>query len=1095
MTKSYRLFLHKINKFITKYHFIKFLQSFFLAIALTLLIFSIVAVVNYFFYFTVTIKTSLFIIVVITISAIFIELVLIPLLPLLNFKRLSIKDAATLVQKLSPDLQDKLINIVELANQYSPTPLILAAIDQKIKSLKFLDFDKLLNFKSLWKYLKYLLFVIIWILGLIVINSNIIKEGSQKFINYSKYYPKPVPISFQILNRNLKVLQGKNITVFVRITGKFMPQSAFIILNNHEYLMQKSKKHSGVFFYTLKNLDKNLYFKIRAAKYYSREYEIKVIPIPKIKDYVIHIVPPRYTHLKIQIYKNITEFSAPHGSIVETKLYLKNADSILVKIDDSTILIKPVAKFFNFKYRILSSSNFKIFAKYKDSKYIKILELKISVIPDQVPQISVNKFEDSSNFNNLFFVGNISDDYGFSKLTFNYKINNQKINSIKIPINPNLTTQPFAYNFDFSKLKLHSDDKVFFYFEVFDNDIIDGFKSARTQTFTFSVPTPEQLAKEIDSTNKIISDNFSQAQNTVSELIQDIINLQTKLLNQELTQWEKQSILEKIKQKQQQLQKLLNNIAKQNQLLNNKLNSFNQQNLNLLKKQQEIQKLLNNLLNDDLKELMKKINDILQNLQNKNLDNKLNDLKLDYKNLSNKLEQQLQLLKRLSLEEMLTQQQQMLNNLAKLQDSIAKLTKKRKLPNDSISKLQQDLFKKLNEVENNYKKSMEINKELERPLNLKNLDSNFFEIKKKMNKIQDFLNQKKYRKAYKLQEKTSQQLQQLSQKMQQQFTQAQMQANLEDIQLLKKLEQELLDFSFNTEKLYKKIESLTNNSPVFTKIQSQFSELKAEFSIIQDSLLALAKRNPQINEPVNTELRKINQSFSKAVKGFEKQQKMQTLTEIRQILTSANNLTLLLSEINQQLQKMLKNSMPSAGKASNPQNSSNFQSLNQLQQQLEQQLKNILKQLQNAKQNGQQPELDEQLVKALLTQKKLNEQLNKISENQTITPELQQQINQIKNLLNQTKKDIIYQNISTNTIKRQQIIRVKLLEAEKALKQQGYDNKRKAETAQDTFKTNPNTILKKYQIYLKDKESLQLNNLKINNFYKKIYFKYINLIH
>ncbi len=1071
------------------------MQNLVIAISLIFLILSLIAIVNYFFFFTVPVKTSLFIIVAITIFAILLEFVFFPLLPLLNFKRLTVKDAASLVQKLSPELQDKLVNIVELANEFSPTPLILASIDQKINSLKFLDFHKLLNLKTLWKYLKYLLFVLIWISGLILINSNILKEGSQRFINYSKYYPKPLPISFEILNRNLKVPQGKNFTITVRITGKFIPQSAFIIINNHEYLMQKDKKHPQNFFYTLKNVEKNIYFKFRVAKYFSKEYQIKVIPLPQIKDYFIKIIPPAYTHHKKQILTNVTEFSVPHGSLIETKLYLKNTDSILVKINDSVFLKKPVSEFFSSKYQALKSSNFKIFAKYNGSNYQKILELKINVIPDQFPQISVNKFEDSTNFSNLIFIGTISDDYGFSKLTFNYKINNQKLNSLKIKINPDLTTQPFAYSFDFSTLHLTSNDKVYCFFEVFDNDIIDGFKSVRSKTFTFSIPSPEQLAKQIDSTNKIINENFSQAQSVVNEIIQDIVNLQSKLLNQNLSQWEKQSILEKIKQKQEQLQKLLDNIAKQNQLLNNKLNSFNKQNNELLKKQREIQKLLNNLLNDDLKKIIKEINDILQNLQNKKLDNKLNELKLDYKNLSNKLDQQLQLLKRLTLEEMLTQQQKMLEELAKKQDSIAALTKKRKLPNDSLSNLQKNLYKKLNEIENSYKKSLKLNKELERPLNLKNLDSNFFDIKKKMNKIQDFINQKKYRKAYKLQQKTSQQLQQLSQNMQQQFAQAQMQANMEDIQLLKKLEQQLLDYSFNIENLLEKTRTLSQNSPALQKVETQFSELRAEFNIIQDSLIALAKRNPQINEPVNTELRKINQGFDKAIKAFEKQRKTQALSEIRQILTAVNNLTLLLSEINQQLQKMLKNSMPSAGKSSNQQNTSNFQSLKQLQQQLEKQLKNILKQLQQTQQNGQKPSLDEQLVKALMTQKKLNEQLNKLSENQTTTPEIQQQINQIKDLLNKTKKDIIYQKITNETIKRQQNIRVKLLETEKALKQQGYDNKRKAETAQDTFKTNPNTILKKYQEYLKAKETLQLNNIKINNFYKNIYFKYINLIH
>jgi len=120
----------------------------------------------------------------------------------------------------------------------------------------------------------------------------------------------------------------------------------------------------------------------------------------------------------------------------------------------------------------------------------------------------------------------------------------------------------------------------------------------------------------------------------------------------------------------------------------------------------------------------------------------------------------------------------------------------------------------------------------------------------------------------------------------------------------------------------------------------------------------------------------------------------------------------------------------------------------------------------------------EQLINQLMMQNSMDPNISKI-------------LNQAKQLLKELQQDIINRKITPETIKRQQQLKVKLLEAENALKQQGYENKRKAETANDIYKNPPKELILKYKKESNQKDILKLNSLKLNSFYKTKYFDYI----
>lgn len=76
---------------------------------------------------------------------------------------------------------------------------------------------------------------------------------------------------------------------------------------------------------------------------------------------------------------------------------------------------------FSFSKQFKSSETIKIKTANNEAEGKDSILYQINVVPDAYPQISFKERHDSTNSKLLYFVGDINDDYGFTKLLFHYK--------------------------------------------------------------------------------------------------------------------------------------------------------------------------------------------------------------------------------------------------------------------------------------------------------------------------------------------------------------------------------------------------------------------------------------------------------------------------------------------------------------------------------------------------------------------------------------------------------------------------------------------------------------------------------------------------
>src|SRR5207247_9001990 len=128
--------------------------------------------------------------------------------------------------------------------------------------------------------------------------------------------------------------------------------------------------------------------------------------------------------------------------------------------------------------------------------------------------------KDSLSSKRTYFKGVIKDDYGFTKLAFNYRFlkssdstqtDKNKVYSQPINFNKSSTQDQFFYLWDVSDINVTAGDEVEYFFEVSDNDGLNGPKSTRSQTQVFKAPSMKDIEENTEKNNEAIKNDLQQS--------------------------------------------------------------------------------------------------------------------------------------------------------------------------------------------------------------------------------------------------------------------------------------------------------------------------------------------------------------------------------------------------------------------------------------------------------------------------------------------------------------------------------------------------------------------------------------------------------
>lgn len=1099
MGSNYDILIAKINEFIQKFYLNKLLRGAIYALATLLALYLFLFLLVYYANPGIGLKTTLFFSALVIAAGIIGWMVVRPAMSYFKLsKNLSIEQAAVLIGNHFFTVKDKLLNTLQLkalAEQYPDSnQLIMAGIDQKIVALKPIPFTNAIRLNENRKYIKYFLLPLSAIILIGIIAPAILKEGTSSFIQYDKEILPKAPFKFELLNNKLVYSQGDDVTIKLKMTGDKIPQEVYLSDGANTYKLDKV--NNTRFNFTFKNVQTHKKISFSAGGFNSPTYLIDVKSRPAILDITAILQYPAYLNKKEERTSQTGDLLLPEGTKISWQLKTENAAALDFSLGNTLHRLSSKNNNFSFNAIILNDVAYKITPKNTFVGSRDSLVHQINVIKDQFPTISVTESPDSLSSKTLYFTGNIADDHGFSVLNFRYHIkeNGQLKSTVtkSIPVKKNQLENKFFFIWNLNEPIIKPGQVLEYFFEVSDNDGVNGPKAVKSDINTLDVPTPQQVAEKLDQGSAVLKQKMETAIKLASAVEKEAKKLGETLLDKKQLSFDDKKLVEQLLDKQKQLEeavKEIKSINEKNTLEKEENNTLKKE---LAEKQQQIDNLFNKVLDEKTKSLLEKLQRLMDINNKEQTQNELSKMQVDNKSLKNELDRILELYKQLEFEQNLENSLDRLNDLAKQQQDLAKKSSEKNSAAKDLKQEQQKLSKSFDDLKKELEKLDEKNLQLERPNNFKNPEKEANAIKEQQRESEEQLDQQDKKEAADSQQKAGEQMEQLAKKMREMHAESEETESKINARDLRQLLENLLNTSFDQEKVMLNLKNMNSSDPLYTTNVQKQRSIKDNMKTIADSLFSLSKRVPQIETTVNEELQKINFNIDKSLESLGERNTSSANRNQQYTMTSLNNLSLMLSEALEQLQNMMKSAKGGKGKKSS------MQQLQQMQQQLNNNMQKAREQLQKGGNKGAVPkgQMSQEFGKMAQQQQMIREALQKLNreENKDGKGGLGN-LNQLIEDMKVTETDLVNKRLEQETMNRQKQLLTRLLDAENAQREQDEDTKRESKAAKDFPPSYKQMVEKFKQLQQTETEWLQKLSPDLNLYYKnKIteYFKLLN---
>ena len=1113
-TDNYAYLIQKVDGFIRKYYLNRVIKGSIIMATSLFAAYILVTVAEYYGRFDPIARTFLFYTFILGNLAILTTYIIIPLLSYFRLgKTISHEQASDIIGDHFHPVKDKLLNTLQLKKLADVNPeqktLIDASIDQKIAELRPVPFTSAVHIADNKKYIKYALVPMAAIVIVFFAAPSILSESTERLLNYNKRFIKKAPFSFELVNQNLSAIQGDDYTLKVKLTGDEIP--AELYLEDGVNTFKLDKENVIRFNYTFKNLQKTKTIRLRGGQFSSNDYVLKVKERPTLLNFDVFLEFPVYLNKPNEKLQNTGDLSVPEGTRINWKFSARSSDHLEVKMDKQRFTIREFEQgLFNFSYRAMKNLTYNVRPFSKDVITTDSVSYQLRVIPDLMPVIDVTERPDSINAKIIYFVGQVNDDHGFSKLNFNYKVlpAGGTITAVKpeiktVSFDKNALQSNFFHVWNANDAKANPGDQIEYYFEIFDNDGVNGPKVSRSVIRTFKIASEREIEKKLEANSEQIKEKMAQAIRKSAQVEKEAKRLNQDLLNKKSLTYEEKKQVEALLQKQKELEELVKEIQKEN-----KQNLFEQsenkdQNEKILEKQKQIEDLFNNVLDEKTREILKNIEKLLEKNNKALTQEELSKMQLDNKSLQKELDRILELYKQLEFDQKLSESIDKLKELSNQQAELSEKSVDKKSENEQLKKDQKALKEDFKDLKENLKELENKNEELDQKKEFENPGKEQEKIDHEQQESSENLEKKEEKKASQNQKEAAAQMQQLAKKLEAMQQESEEEENEINTKALREILDNLITSSFDQEKAMQIVRGLSTSDPSYILQTQKQRDIKDNLKMIEDSLYALSKKVPQIQSVVNKEIQAINFNVGKAIESLGERRTPEANRNQQFAMTSMNNLALMLNEALDQLQQAQQNGKPGS-------KSKKKQSLSQLSKMQEQLNKNMQKAREDMQKQGQKAGQQGKQEQGKGQGQGMSEQLARMAREQQMIRQAMQEINKLENKdgknglgnldqlmkeMEQTETDLVNKKIQQETLNRQQEILSKLLEADKAEREREEDNKRESKEGLTTA-PDYKIILQEYQ-KIKQKETDLLKTVppSLNSFYKiKVgdYFKYLN---
>ena len=1091
--KESNLIFRKLEDFIRKYYVNELIRGILLFIALGLLYFLFILFIEYFLWLKPKFRTILFWIFVVLEVYLLARFIVFPVFRLFKFKKgINHKQAATIIGSHFEDVKDKLLNFIQLnedAGQATSSDLLLASIEQKASALKPIVFSNAVDFKTNRKWLPFALLPVAIICFLYLTDTNrFIAQSFNRVVHFDTEYLAPAPFEFVVLNANLVAEESTDFILRVRTEGRVVPDKVLIYIGEESYFLEQS--NSGEFSYRFTNVVDAVSFHLEGNSVRSKEMNLVVTAVPTIKDFEMKLSFPAFLGRRSEVIKGTGNAIVPEGTVVSWVLTTASTEAVALEFGSVREGFSRDKNRFILSKKLVHNVDYQIVTSNSTAKRHEKLNYQIAVVKDQYPIISVVKSPDSLKVASSYVIGQVSDDYGLSKLQIVYYDQKKPtvVQKALLPIKNGVFDQ-FVFSFP-GTVKVKEGVVYNYYFEVFDNDVLNNFKGVRSDIFSSRVSTEEEIVDQIFDQQ---SDNIKGLQLSIKKQekqLSDLSKLQKLGKEKESFGYTEQKNVKDFIQQQKKQDEMMREFA-----------SKLKENLNKEKsdKRDEFKDALENKADkasDDVdknKKLLDELQALNDKINNEELSEKLDKFKQNSRNQVKNLQQLVELTKQFYVKKKAEQLADKLDKLGEKQEALSQADKsntaeKQKNINDSFNAIKEELVG-LNKD----------NKQLKKPLDIGDDAAGEKAINNDLDKALDALNKEGSTKAKSSQKSAAGKMKALSKKMSSSLSSSESEQMEEDVKMLRQIVDNVLAFSLAEEVVMLDVRNLNSSSLSYNKNIKKQQDLRLQFKHIDDSIFAMSIRNPKFTEDVTKEIGNTQYNLDKALESLVESRIAKGVSHQQYVIAASNKLGDFLSSILGNMQNELSGASggkPKKGEGQGMQ----LPDIIAKQQGLGEKIKEV------GKKDGKSGEKKvggskgdpegrdgegnaKDLLEIYKEQRALREALESELKKQGVDGQGRNAVDQMK----QIEKDILNKGITNETSQKVLNVKQELLKLKSAMRTQGEDSARQSEVGgkqySNSSKALPNALLEYLNsIEILNRQSLPLRsnlNRKVQEYFNK----------
>ena len=1064
----------KLQEFIKKYYFNELIKGLLLFFAIGVLYFIFTLFVEYFLWLKPIGRSLLFWLFVSIEAALFVGYIIFPVIKIFGLKRgLTEVEASKIIGNHFPEVKDKLLNMLQLNESGQNSDLIEASISQKSKELQPIPFKRAVDFTKNKKYFKFaILPFVIWLFIFISGNISILTDSFSRVVNYNKVYLPPAPFFFSILNDSLSVVEGEPFRLQIETIGNTVPENVKINFLNESYYLENSAL--GKFEYNFSRVQKSIKFFLEANGVTSEVYQISSIETPVINNLKMVLQYPIYTGKRNEVVQNTGNANVPQGTKITWQIETEKTDTMafISNVEPAVYFTKNAKEYFSYSKQVFNALSYKITTSNQQLHDYESLNFVIQVIPDEHPQIIVNSDIDSISRGPVQFVGQVSDDYGVNKLQMVYydKSNKKVLKSHLINVVKS-SISDFYYVFP-DGISLEEGVDYELYFEVFDNDAVNGSKRSKSRIFSYYKKTEKEITQELLIEQKETIGELSKLVEKSKKSNEGIKKFKNEIQKNADINWNDTKKLEELLKRQNQYQEM---IQKQTNELEKSLNEQPEQTdtketkEELLKRIEETKKLAEQeKMSEELKALSKK-------LEKEDLVDKLKEMVKKNQRNEQSLERILELTKRFYVEQKLNQIRENIENLGKKEEKLSNENHE-----DNTSKKQEEINKEFDAIKKEANELQKQNSDLKRPMDLPDNKEEMNGIDGDLNKSLDQLKEQQKENAKKSQKSAAKKMHQLSKSMEQAMMKMEGESIDENIDDLRKIVDNLIIFSFEQEDLLDRFSSANINHPEYPNNLKKQHVLKEYFNYIDDSLYVLALRLVNMSTMIQKEVSDTHYYLDEALLNFTDDKADLGISNQQFVITAANNLANSLSD----LLESLMNASPSFGSGKGDAQSFGLPDIIKKQGELNEKIKEGLE---KGEKEGEKPGdngegMSEELYEIYKQQEQLKNMLKDILGGD---PENSEGLGAAVKKMEAFEKELLEKGFTKDITQKILQLNYELLKLQKAILQQGEDNIRKSESSKVIFERKNIEAIELKNQYFNYNEILNRQSLPLRTIYKK----------